>query len=208
MSLFLRENPLSLRKHNESVKNSLLYPFNDEFFNHPLMSLDSLYPYYFDHPSALEKQISKEFEKGEELLKSVSINPKVNLSEDEKNYYIHADVPGLNKDQLKMELSEDHRLITISGERKTVIDHSNGNENENEPENKESNENKKENKKESHNKKYSRVECSYGKFSRTLSIPENVDINSIQAKLENGVLEISIPKLECPNQEPKRIQIQ
>jgi HSP20 family protein len=215
MSLFISENPLSLRKNN----NSLLDELDNELFNHPLISFNPFYPYYFNHPGSLEKQISKEFDKQMELFKSVDFSPKINLSEDEKNYYIHADLPGLNKDQVKMELSEDNRLITISGERKTVIDHSNENETETESiekandtkeESNEESEKKSEKKsKNKNNKKYSRIECSYGKFSRSFSIPENADVNNIHAKLENGVLEVSISKIEAPKQESKRsIQIQ
>ena len=44
--------------------------------------------------------------------------------EDEKNYYIHADLPGLTKDQVKMELNED-RILTISGEREFIYDNNN-----------------------------------------------------------------------------------
>ncbi|ORY49262.1 HSP20-like chaperone, partial [Neocallimastix californiae] len=96
--------------------------------------------------------------------------PKINLSEDEKHYYIHADLPGLTKDQVKMELSDDDRILTISGERETN--------------------------EEKNNKKYSRIECNYGKFSRSFSIPENVSTNDIQAKMENGVLEVTLNKIE------------
>ncbi|OUM64088.1 hypothetical protein PIROE2DRAFT_9253 [Piromyces sp. E2] len=222
MSLFIRENPLIKRNNNSLLGNSLFDEFDNELFNHPLISFNSLYPYYFNHTGILEKQISKEFEKEKELFKTIDFTPKINLSEDAKNYYIHADVPGLNKDQIKMELSEDNHFITISGERKTIINHSedkeneNTNENKNETESTETNETKDETKKESkkefkkeNNTKYSRIECNYGKFSRTFSIPENADVNTIQAKLDNGVLEVTIAKIEPPKQEPKRsIQIQ
>ncbi|OUM64092.1 hypothetical protein PIROE2DRAFT_9257 [Piromyces sp. E2] len=226
MSLFIRENPLIRRNNNSLFGSSLFDEFDNELFNHPLISFNSLYPYYFSHPGTLEKQTSKEFEKEKELFKTIDFTPKINLSEDEKNYYIHADVPGLNKDQIKMELSEDNHFITISGERKTIINHSEDKENENKNENKnenetktesiETNETKDETKKESKNEskkenntKYSKIECSYGKFSRSFSIPENADVNTIQAKLENGVLEVTIAKIEPPKQEPKHtIQIQ
>jgi len=165
MSLFVPENPSKIRN-----SNSLFGEINNELINHPLISLDSLYPYYFSHPGSLEKQILKEFEKERELFKSVDFNPKFNLSEDEKNYYIHADLPGLTKNQIKMELSVDDRLITISS------DHSDENETEAEDE-----------------------------FSRTFSIPENADINKIQPKLEDGVLEVTIAKIEPPNPVPKII---
>ncbi|OUM56454.1 hypothetical protein PIROE2DRAFT_18942 [Piromyces sp. E2] len=198
MSLFKRNNNDSFFSTN----------FEDEFFNHPLISFPSIYPYYYHHPiDNLEKQISKAFDK--DVFKAADFSPKINLSEDEKNYYIHADLPGLNKDQVKMELSDNDRVLTISGERETIIDNSND-EKEGQDEKEDKNENKKENKEEKkNNKKYSRIECSYGRFERSFSIPENTNVNSIQAKLENGVLEVTLPKIESPKSEPKHtIQIQ
>jgi len=187
----------------------------DEFFNHPLISFPSIYPYYHNHPiENLEKQISKAFDK--DVFKTVDFSPKINLSEDEKNYYIHADLPGLNKDQVKMELSNDDHVLTISGERETVIDNSNSND-EKKDQKEGQKEGQKENEKKSeketinknNNKKYSRIECSYGRFERSFSIPENADVTAIQAKLENGVLEVTLPKLTAPKPEPKHtIQIQ
>ncbi|OUM65173.1 hypothetical protein PIROE2DRAFT_27173, partial [Piromyces sp. E2] len=144
----------------------------------------------------LEKQISKAFDK--DVFKAVDFSPKINLSEDEKNYYIHAVLPGLNKDQVKMELSDNDHVLTIFGERETIIDNSND-EKEAQDNNEDKNDNKKENKKENkNNKKYSRIECSYGRFERSFSIPENADVNTIQDKLENEVLEVTFPKTEAP----------
>ncbi len=203
MSLFKRNN-------NHLLRNSFFNTnFEDEFFNHPLISFPSIYPYYYNHPiENLEKQISKAFDK--DVFKAVDFSPKINLSEDEKNYYIHADLPGLNKDQVKMELSDDDHVLTISGERETIIDNSN-NKKENQKENPKENEkeSKKETKNKNNNKKYSRIECSYGRFERSFSIPENTDVNTIQAKMENGVLEVTLPKIAAPKPNPKHtIQIQ
>ncbi|OUM59367.1 hypothetical protein PIROE2DRAFT_47158 [Piromyces sp. E2] len=108
-------------------------------------------------------------------------SPSINLSEDEKNYYIHADLPGMNKDQVKMEITDD-RTFTISGQE--------------------------ENKKESKEKKFHMVECSYGKFSRSFSIPEDVNLEDIQAKMENGVLEVTFKKMEPLKNQKRTIQIQ
>ncbi|KAL6610872.1 HSP20-like chaperone [Neocallimastix sp. 'constans'] len=211
MSLFIRRN-------HSLLGDSFFNDFENDFFeNHPLITFNSLYPYphFSSNPiQSLENKVSKVF-------KSVDFNPKINLSEDEKHYYIHADLPGLTKDQVKMELSDDDRILTISGERETVIDHSNKNSscdsnvNENkdtqnseqkEIENGKNNEEKNE---EKNNKKYSRIECNYGKFSRSFSIPENVSTNDIQAKMENGVLEVTLNKIEPPKKEQTRsIQIQ
>ncbi|KAG4105705.1 HSP20-like chaperone, partial [Neocallimastix lanati (nom. inval.)] len=210
--------------------------FNDienEFFNHPLITFPSLYPYpylSYNPVKNLENQISETF--NSDVFKAVDFSPKINLSEDENNYYIHADLPGMNKDQVKMELSDDDRVLTISGERETIIDDSDKNSkkdsnndsnidstkdenvkdkaNENKKnQKKEQKKEQKEIKKEENNKKYSRIECSYGKFSRSFSIPENADINNIQARMENGVLEVTLKKMEPQKNEHKHsIQIQ
>ncbi|ORY11003.1 HSP20-like chaperone [Neocallimastix californiae] len=242
MSLFIRKYPLSIRRNSSLLRDSF---FNDiendlenEFFSHPLITFPSLYPYpylSYNPVKNLEDQISKTFNSN--VLKSIDFSPKINLSEDENNYYIHADLPGMNKDQVKMELSDDDRVLTISGERETIINNSEKNykndsnkdinkdsikdenakkdTNENKETIKEEqketkNNNKKENnKKEENNTKYSRIECSYGKFSRSFSIPENADINNIQAKMENGVLEVTLKKMEPQKNEHKHsIQIQ
>jgi len=239
MSLFIREYPLTVRNNN-----SLFDEIENGFFNHPLISFPSLYPYYYNPAASLERQISKAFDK--DLFKSVDFSPKINLSEDEKNYYIHADLPGMTKDQVKMEFSDDDRVLTISGERETIIDNSNDDKTENtetesddktkanvnkeaqeankteeskteeskteESKTEKTEENKKENKnsnKQENHKKFTRIECSYGKFSRSFSIPENADINNIQAKMDNGVLKVTISKIEPSKHESKHtIQIQ
>ncbi|ORY74010.1 HSP20-like chaperone [Neocallimastix californiae] len=225
MSLFIREHPLSIRRNNSLLRNSLFdgfdNAFDNEFFNHPLITFPTLYPYpylSYNPVKSLENQISKTF--NSDVFKSVDFSPKINLSEDENNYYIHADLPGMKKDQVKMELSDEDRVLTISGERETIIDDSDKaskkdsikeeNNKENTNENKKSKkEEQNETKNEENNKKYSRIECSYGKFSRSFSIPENADINNIQAKMENGVLEVTLKKMEPQKNEHKHsIQIQ
>ncbi|KAG4103758.1 HSP20-like chaperone [Neocallimastix lanati (nom. inval.)] len=230
MSLFIREHPLSIRRNNSLLRDSFFddfdKAFDNEFFNHPLITFPTLYPYpylSYNPVKSLENQISKKFDS--DIFKSVDFSPKINLSEDENNYYIHADLPGMKKDQVKMELSDEDRILTISGERETIIDDSDMKSNKDSTKEKNNKENNKENanenkeskkeeqketkKEESNNKKYSKIECSYGKFSRSFSIPENADINNIQAKMENGVLEVTLKKMEPQKNEHKHsIQIQ
>jgi len=204
MSLFKRNN-------NNLLSDPFFNDdFENEFFNHPLIPFPSTYP-YFHHPmERLEKQLSKAFD--HDVFKSVDFSPKVNLGEDENNYYIHADLPGLSKDQVKMELSEDNRMLTISGERETIIkDPNNDNEEDKDEQKKDKKDDeKKENKKDNNDtKKYSRIECSYGKFSRSFTLPENANIDNIQAKMENGTLEVILPKIEPSKQKQRKtIQIQ
>ncbi|ORX60205.1 heat shock protein Hsp20 [Piromyces finnis] len=114
--------------------------------------------------------------------KLVDFSPSINLTEDENNYYIHADLPGMRKDQIKMEITDDH-TFTISGERESFFD------------------NEKE-------KKIHVIECSYGKFERSFTIPEDADLNNIQAKMENGVLEVLFNKIEHHNNRKRTIPIQ
>jgi len=204
MSSHNKENQLSQRNNNSLFKDSFFdNQFENDFFNHPLISFPSIYPYYHRDPfNELHNQISKAF--NSDVFKSVDFSPKINLSEDENNYYIHADLPGMNKDQVKMELSDNNHVLTISGERESIIDNSDNNNNDTKDDNK-----NKENSNKRNTKKYSKIECSYGKFSRSFTLPENADINKIQARLENGVLEIHLPKLEPTKKEQRKtIQIQ
>jgi len=253
MSLYLYTRPL---------ENSLFDVFDDDFF-------DALTPRHsFGHPCrtrhnhrnhrknpypSLKKQLSKLFD--EDNLKLVDFSPKINLSEDEKHYYIHADLPGLNKDQVKMELNDD-RILTISGERRYTYDNNNEatekgkeeekvKENEMETEQAEQAEKEKEEEKVKENemetekteqaeksqeetqtqekiqkedinkteknkntRKFTVKECSYGSFSRSFSIPEDADLENVQAKMENGVLEVVFNKLEPPKPQNRTIQIQ
>jgi len=94
--------------------------------------------------------------------------PKVNTREGEYAYHIEVDLPGLKKDDINIELV-DNQLI-ISGERKL--------------------------KNELKEDDYYKIETSVGKFQRVFSLPESVDIENIEARSEDGVLEIVIPKIE------------
>lgn len=97
-----------------------------------------------------------------------SFVPRVDILEEDKSFEIHVAVPGVNKDDFKIDLNDNY--LTISGERK------------NSREKKENN--------------FHSVEIQYGTFSRSFTLPENVDTNGISAKYVNGILEVSIPKDE------------
>ncbi|KAG4106978.1 HSP20-like chaperone [Neocallimastix lanati (nom. inval.)] len=231
---------MSLYIYSHPIENSLFDIFNDDFFNYPLNRRDN---FGFGHPcchihsryghrknsyNCLEKQLSRAFHDNE-FLKLVEFNPKINLSEDENNYYIHVDLLGMTKDQIKMEINE-NRILTISGERKSIYDNSQNKSEDNEMETEDINENNetkekqetkeneetteseiknKKNEDDNNNeRKYSIIESSYGKFSRLFNIPEDADLENIQAKMENGVLEVIINKIEPPKNQNRTIQIQ
>ena len=93
-----------------------------------MINFPTLYPYpylSYNPVNSLENQISKAL--NSDIFKSMNFSPKINLSEDENNYYIHADLTGMNKDQVKMELSDEDRVLIISSERETIIDDSDKN---------------------------------------------------------------------------------
>ena len=93
--------------------------------------------------------------------------PVVNTREGEFAYHIDVDLPGVDKKDIKVDIHKN--VLTISGERKT--------------------------KEEIKEEDYYKVETSFGKFSRSFTLPENADIENVAASGENGVLEIVIPKL-------------
>lgn len=94
--------------------------------------------------------------------------PRIDISETDKQYLIDVEVPGVDKKDI--ELNVDNNTLTISGERKL--------------------ENKEE------EKHYHRVESSYGNFSRSFTLPDDVDSESIQATTNHGILYITIEKSE------------
>ena len=105
--------------------------------------------------------------------------PQVEILERDGQLLVRADLPGLTKDDVKVELT-DH-AITIEGERHD--------------ENEESGED------------YYRSERSYGKFYRRLPLPEGVKINDANATFRNGVLEITLPAPKRETQKARRLEV-
>lgn len=105
--------------------------------------------------------------------------PAVNIKETAENYEVEVAAPGMTKNDFKVEL--DGNSLTISSEK--------------------SNE-----KEEKEGERYSRKEFSYQSFQRTFTLQKDVvDIDKIQAKYENGLLHLLIPKKEEAKQKPPRL---
>ncbi|MBX7231016.1 MAG: Hsp20/alpha crystallin family protein [Bdellovibrionales bacterium] len=99
------------------------------------------------------------------------IQPNVEVHETKNMYLMKFDLPGLNKDQIKVDLHDN--TLTVSGERKDKVEG------------------------EDKDKKTHFSEVYYGSFLRTFTFPESVDGEKVEAKYENGVLSLSIPKQEA-----------
>ena len=109
-------------------------------------------------------------------LQRSGVFPAINLTQDTVNYCIRAELPGLKSEDLS--ISAEDNSITISGERKISTEEG---------------------------VKYHRSERDAGKFSRVLNMPGEIDADKIEAKLNNGILTIVIPKAE--KAKPRQISV-
>ena len=109
----------------------------------------------------------------------VDFVPAVNTREGEYAYHVEVDLPGIKKEDV--DISVEDNVLTISGERKV--------------------------KDEVKEDDYYKIESRYGKFSRSFTLPEKVDVEDIHAEAGDGVLEIVVPKLKEVEVKPKKIKI-
>lgn len=107
-------------------------------------------------------------------------SPQVDITEDDKEYLVKADLPEIKKEDVKVTMEED--VLSISGERKAE--------------------------KEEKNKKFHRVERSYGTFLRTFTLPEDTDAKKIAAEFKDGVLKVHLPKSPASKPKPVEVKVQ
>ena len=103
--------------------------------------------------------------------------PAVDILEADDHVEIRAEIPGLTEKDVHVSVTDD--VLTLKGEKKHES--------------------------EEKDRKYHRVERSYGRFQRSFTLPANLNPEDIKAKFTNGVLTVSIPKVE--EVKPKEIQI-
>lgn len=108
-----------------------------------------------------------------------SFTPSVNTREGEFAYHIDVDLPGVKKEDISVKI--DNNVLTLKGERKS----------------------KQEVKKED----YYKMESSFGCFTRSFTLPDNIDKENIHAENKDGVLEITLPKKEGKNKSVKEIKV-
>ncbi|MFO0691878.1 MAG: Hsp20/alpha crystallin family protein [Myxococcota bacterium] len=92
--------------------------------------------------------------------------PHVDITETNEEYRVRAELPGVSKDDVTVEL--DHGLLTIRGEKKSQRDEK--------------------------LEKGRRLECTYGAFSRSFSLPQDADADQISARFKDGVLDVTIKR--------------
>jgi len=97
--------------------------------------------------------------------------PAVDVKEEDNRFIIHADIPGVAPNDIKVKI--ENRVLTIQGEKKHERSES--------------------------EKNFRRIERSSGSFFRQFTLPESADTDKVSAKSNNGVLELIIPKAEKTN---------
>jgi HSP20 family protein len=125
----------------------------------------------------MDDLFSEFFNNNLERMPANSIYPKVDIEENENSYLFKAELPGVKKEDVSIEI--DNRVLTISGEKKEVHEES--------------------------GKNVYRKESYSGSFSRSFTLPEHVSPDDADAKYENGILILSIPKSE--DKAKKKIEI-
>jgi HSP20 family protein len=103
--------------------------------------------------------------------------PALDISERKDAYLVTVELPGVKMDDLQITLEDS--LLTIQGERQVTNDAS--------------------------EQQFHRVERRYGAFRRSITLPAHVMADAVEASLEDGVLQIVVPKAE--EAKPKRIQV-
>lgn len=125
----------------------------------------------------LDRLFGGDSKEGDAQFEVSAWSPAVDIKEEEKQYVLHADVPGV--DPKDIEVTLDNGVLTVKGHKETEI--------------------KKE------DDKYQRIERFSGQFVRRFSLPDTVNTEAVTAKTDKGVLEIIIPKTEKPLS--KRIEV-
>jgi HSP20 family protein len=133
----------------------------------------------FRELSALQNEVNRLFSRvgGEVPADRQSWMPSADIIEGNDVVRIKADLAGMDPKDIRLEVEDN--VLTLSGERRFE--------------------------EEVQEDKYYRIERRYGSFQRSVALPQGVDADKIQAHYENGVLEVTIPKLE--EVKPKKIAV-
>ncbi|MCR4290238.1 MAG: Hsp20/alpha crystallin family protein [Candidatus Scalindua sp.] len=114
---------------------------------------------------------------GQDALRTGDWSPRVDIVENDSEFIIKVEIPEVKKEDVKV--SVDNGVLTLQGERK--------------------------HEKEEKGKKFHRVERYYGSFTRSFTLPENVDESKVKATFKDGMLNLQVPKTE--KAKPKAIEV-
>lgn len=137
----------------------------------PILELEQFFDRYRDHNTRLPDK------RRHDELAAADWFPKVDIAETNEAFEIHAELPGIEKPDIRIAVQDG--VITVKGHR--------------------------ESKSEEKGKKFHRVERSFGSFARSFSLPDNVDEEHIHADFKKGILTLILPKTQ--KQEPKSIEV-
>ncbi len=158
-----------------------LLPWNRDKEKYAIQKRDDLNPFEMQH-QMMDEFFNEPF--GFKAMRRMLENqdnfmPGMDISESDKEIRISTDLPGL--DEKDIQLTVENNRLTISGEKKFES--------------------------EDKDRTYHRVERRYGSFSRTIELPEDVEVDKIDASFKKGVLIITIPKPAEVISQRKRIPI-
>lgn len=105
----------------------------------------------------------------------IDFYPRIDISETKQQYNVTIEVPGVHPKEIHLEI-ENH-TVTVHGEKRSSHESKEGN--------------------------MHKAECSYGRFERTLSLPEDADMSTIKAEFSHGALHITVDRLQLPSNKKK-----
>lgn len=134
--------------------------------------------------------------------------PAVDVRETEGAYELYVELPGVKKEDVKIELHREGsgKCLIVSGKKERIVPAADRME-DGEEEEEEEKEKKEEEKKKKEYEKWHRTERVYGRFERAFSVPVETEGDEIKAKFENGVLIVTLPKHEAVKA-PAKVAIQ
>ena len=106
-------------------------------------------------------------------------SPEVDISQDDQEYLLKADLPEMKKDDVRVTVEDD--ILCVSGERKTV--------------------------KEDQKKKFHRIERSFGNFRRSFTLPDDADSTKVTAEFRDGVLKVHLPTTARPKSKAIEVKV-
>lgn len=170
-----KEKPIILIKKGVHMKNDLIVREPELYFDSIHQELDNfLRDTFFAHP----------FGHPLDIIKNTTLRPAVEVTQEDKDYKVKVQLPGVKKDDIEVEIDND--FMTISAE---------------------IHEEKEEKHELEHNKRYHTSEFRYGRYQRTISFDQPIKSDEANASYKNGILTITLPKQQIDTKETKKLEI-